>query len=225
VKVHKSTHSISRRPSFFIEPKPMEPMKHQYDFDSATVAGFLQAHGLENDFKLNIEANHATLSGHTFEHDLQVASDHGLLGSIDANRGNAQNGWDTDQFPTDLYDTVGAMLVVLRQGGLVGGLNFDAKPRRESTDMEDLFIAHIGGMDAFARGLEVAHALLNESPWEQWRTARYASFDSGEGKAFANGASWACVDLAATRGPHGEPTQISGKQERYENLLNQYLLR
>ena len=133
--------------NFLIEPKPMEPMKHQYDFDSATVAGFLQQHGLDKDFKLNIEANHATLSGHTFEHDLQVASDHGLLGSIDANRGNAQNGWDTDQFPSDLYDTVGAMLVVLRQGGLEGGLNFDAKVRRESTDPEDLFIAHIGGMD------------------------------------------------------------------------------
>ena len=149
----------------------MEPMKHQYDFDSATVVGFLKEHGLDKDFKLNIEANHATLSGHTFEHDLQVASDHGLLGSIDANRGNAQNGWDTDQFPSDLYDTVGAMLVVLRQGGLEGGLNFDAKVRRESTDLEDLFIAHIGGMDAFARGLEVAHALLTESPWEQWRKA------------------------------------------------------
>lgn len=216
--------SIGFKGSFFIEPKPMEPMKHQYDFDSATVAGFLRAHGLENDFKLNIEANHATLSGHTFEHDLQVASDHGLLGSIDANRGNAQNGWDTDQFPTDLYDTVGAMLVVLRQGGLVGGLNFDAKPRRESTDLEDLFIAHIGGMDAFARGLEVAHALLTESPWEQWRTARYASFDSGEGLAFANGAL-GLADLAAIAARDGEPTQISGKQERYENLLNQYLLR
>lgn len=216
--------SIGFKGSFFIEPKPMEPMKHQYDFDSATVAGFLRAHGLENDFKLNIEANHATLSGHTFEHDLQVASDHGLLGSIDANRGNAQNGWDTDQFPTDLYDTVGAMLVVLRQGGLVGGLNFDAKPRRESTDLEDLFIAHIGGMDAFARGLEVAHALLTESPWEQWRTARYASFDSGEGLAFANGAL-GLVDLAAIAARDGEPVQISGKQERYENLLNQYLLR
>ena len=149
-------------------------MYKRQDFDSATVAGFLQQHGLEKDFKLNIEANHATLSGHTFEHDLQVASDHGLLGSIDANRGNAQNGWDTDQFPSDLYDTVGAMLVVLRQGGLEGGLNFDAKVRRESTDLEDLFIAHIGGMDSFARGLEVAHALLNESPWEQWRTERYA---------------------------------------------------
>ena len=216
--------SIGFTGSFFIEPKPMEPMKHQYDFDSATVAGFLKQHGLENDFKLNIEANHATLSGHTFEHDLQVASDHGLLGSIDANRGNAQNGWDTDQFPTDLYDTVGAMLVVLRQGGLVGGLNFDAKPRRESTDMEDLFIAHVGGMDAFARGLEVAHGLLNDSPWESWRKQRYASFDGGDGKAFADG-HLGLADLTALAAKNGEPQQASGKQERYENLLNQYLLR
>ena len=216
--------SIGFTGSFFIEPNPMEPMKHQYDFDSATVAGFLKQHGLQDDFKLNIEANHATLSGHTFEHDLQVASDHGLLGSIDANRGNAQNGWDTDQFPTDLYDTVGAMLVVLRQGGLVGGLNFDAKPRRESTDMEDLFIAHVGGMDAFARGLEVAHALLNESPWEQWRKDRYASFDGGDGKGFADG-QLGLADLVALAAKHGEPAQTSGKQERYENLLNHYLLR
>ena len=216
--------SIGFQGSFFIEPKPMEPMKHQYDFDSATVAGFLKQHGLENDFKLNIEANHATLSGHTFEHDLQVASDHGLLGSIDANRGNAQNGWDTDQFPTDLYDTVGAMLVVLRQGGLVGGLNFDAKPRRESTDMEDLFIAHVGGMDAFARGLEVAHGLLNDSPWEGWRKQRYASFDGGDGKAFADG-NLGLAELVSLAAKNGEPTQASGKQERYENLLNQYLLR
>jgi xylose isomerase len=216
--------SIGFKGCFFIEPKPMEPMKHQYDFDAATVAGFLQQHGLEKDFKLNIEANHATLSGHTFEHDLQVASDHGLLGSIDANRGNAQNGWDTDQFPTDLYDTVGAMLVVLRQGGLVGGLNFDAKARRESTDMEDLFIAHIGGMDSFARGLEVAHALLTESPWEQWRKQRYASFDSGAGKEFAAG-RLKLPDLVAMAVKQGEPRQISGKQERYENLLNQYLRR
>ncbi|WP_202845655.1 xylose isomerase [Luteimonas saliphila] len=216
--------SIGFQGKFFIEPKPMEPMKHQYDFDSATVAGFLKEHGLDKDFMLNIEANHATLSGHTFEHDLQVAADHGLLGSIDANRGNAQNGWDTDQFPTDLYDTVGAMMVVLRQGGLVGGLNFDAKPRRESTDMEDLFIAHIGGMDAFARGLEVAHALLEDSPWEQWRKQRYASFDAGDGKAFADG-RLGLADLAALAAKAGEPQQISGKQERYENLLNQYLLR
>ena len=216
--------SIGFKGQFFIEPKPMEPMKHQYDFDSATVAGFLKQHGLEKDFSLNIEANHATLSGHTFEHDLQVAADHGLLGSIDANRGNPQNGWDTDQFPTDLYDTVGAMMVVLRQGGLPGGLNFDAKPRRESTDMEDLFLAHIGGMDAFARGLEVAHALLNDSPWEQWRKERYASFDSGPGADFEAG-KLGLADLVALAAKNGEPQQISGKQERYENLLNQYLLR
>ncbi len=216
--------SIGLKGNFLIEPKPMEPMKHQYDFDSATVAGFLKEHGLDKDFKLNIEANHATLSGHTFEHDLQVASDHGLLGSIDANRGNAQNGWDTDQFPTDLYDTVGAMLVVLRQGGLEGGLNFDAKPRRESTDMEDLFIAHIGGMDAFARGLEVAHALLEKSPWEQWRKERYASFDAGDGQAFENG-RLSLADLHGIASKAGEPQQRSGRQEAYENLLNQYLLR
>ena len=201
----------------------MEPMKHQYDFDSATVAGFLRQHGLDKDFKLNIEANHATLSGHTFEHDLQVASDHDLLGSIDANRGNPQNGWDTDQFPIDLYDTVGAMMVVLRQGGLAGGLNFDAKVRRESTDMQDLFIAHIGGMDAFARGLVVAHALLNDSPWERWRAERYASFDSGPGRDFAAG-KLKLADLVAMASANGAPRQISGRQELYENLLNQYLL-
>jgi len=215
--------SIGFKGCFFIEPKPMEPMKHQYDFDSATVAGFLREHGLEHDFKLNIEANHATLSGHTFEHDLQVASDHGLLGSIDANRGNAQNGWDTDQFPVDLYDTIGAMMVVLRQGGLVGGLNFDAKPRRESTDMQDLFIAHIGGMDSFARGLEVAHALLNNSPWEKWRQQRYSSFDGGPGREFAEG-RLKLADLAEHAARSGEPRQTSGRQEQYENLLNQYLL-
>lgn len=217
--------SIGFRGRFLIEPKPMEPMKHQYDFDSATVAGFLQRHGLDQDFKLNIEANHATLAGHTFAHELQVASDHGLLGSIDANRGDAQNGWDTDQFPTDLYDTVGAMLVVLRQGGLApGGLNFDAKVRRESTDAEDLFLAHIGGMDAFARGLEVAHALLTQSPWETWRQQRYASFDAGPGRDFEQGAL-GLADLRAFALRHGEPAGISGKQERYENLLNQYLSR
>ncbi|NZA25107.1 xylose isomerase [Luteimonas sp. SJ-92] len=217
--------SIGFTGNFLIEPKPMEPMKHQYDFDSATVAGFLQRHGLAGDFKLNIEANHATLSGHTFEHDLQVASDHGLLGSIDANRGNPQNGWDTDQFPTDLYDTVGAMLVVLRQGGLApGGLNFDAKVRRESIEAEDLFEAHIGGMDAFARGLEVAHALLADSPLERWRAERYASFDDGPGKAFAEG-GLDLAALAAKSGELGEPQRRSGRQERYENLLNQYLVR
>ena len=217
--------SIGFTGNFLIEPKPMEPMKHQYDFDSATVAGFLKQHGLENDFKLNIEANHATLSGHSFEHDLQVASDAGMLGSVDANRGNPQNGWDTDQFPSDLYDTVGAMLVVLRQGGLApGGLNFDAKVRRESTDAEDLFAAHIGGMDAFARGLEVAHALIEASPLEDWRSARYASFDDGDGQAFANGQR-GLQDLHAIALRSGEPQLRSGRQEIYENLINQYLRR
>ena len=217
--------SIGFKGNFLIEPKPMEPMKHQYDFDASTVAGFLKEHGLERDFKLNIEANHATLAGHSFEHDLQVSADHGLLGSIDANRGNAQNGWDTDQFPSDLYDTVGAMLVVLRQGGLApGGLNFDAKVRRESTDADDLFIAHIGGMDAFARGLEVAHALLTDSPLEQWRAERYSSFDAGDGRAFADG-RLGMEDLRAHAIAHGEPAQRSGKQERYENLINQFLVR
>ncbi|WP_407460966.1 xylose isomerase [Xanthomonas campestris pv. raphani] len=217
--------AIGFKGNFLIEPKPMEPMKHQYDFDSATVIGFLRQHGLDQDFKLNIEANHATLSGHSFEHDLQVASDAGLLGSIDANRGNPQNGWDTDQFPTDLYDTVGAMLVVLRQGGLApGGLNFDAKVRRESSDPQDLFLAHIGGMDAFARGLEVADALLTSSPLETWRAQRYASFDSGAGADFANGTS-TLADLAKYAAGKGEPTQLSGRQEAYENLINQYLTR
>ncbi|WAW91126.1 xylose isomerase [Xanthomonas citri pv. malvacearum] len=216
--------SIGFKGNFLIEPKPMEPMKHQYDFDSATVIGFLRQHGLDQDFKLNIEANHATLSGHSFEHDLQVASDAGLLGSIDANRGNPQNGWDTDQFPTDLYDTVGAMLVVLRQGGLApGGLNFDAKVRRESSDPQDLFLAHIGGMDAFARGLEVANALLTASPLEQWRAERYASFDSGAGADFAAGKT-TLADLAK-HAVGNAPQQISDRQEAYENLINQYLTR
>ncbi|OLK87470.1 xylose isomerase [Xanthomonas oryzae pv. oryzae] len=216
--------SIGFTGNFLIEPKPMEPMKHQYDFDSATVIGFLRQHGLDQDFKLNIEANHATLSGHSFEHDLQVASDAGLLGSIDANRGNPQNGWDTDQFPTDLYDTVGAMLVVLRQGGLApGGLNFDAKVRRESSDPQDLFLAHIGGMDAFARGLEVANALLTSSPLEQWRAERYASFDNGTGADFAAG-KITLADLAAHAAGNA-PKHISGRQEAYENLINQYLTR
>ncbi|MBV6798674.1 xylose isomerase [Xanthomonas euvesicatoria] len=216
--------AIGFKGNFLIEPKPMEPMKHQYDFDSATVIGFLRQHGLDQDFKLNIEANHATLSGHSFEHDLQVASDAGLLGSIDANRGNPQNGWDTDQFPTDLYDTVGAMLVVLRQGGLApGGLNFDAKVRRESSDPQDLFLAHIGGMDAFARGLEVANALLTASPLEQWRAERYASFDSGAGADFAAGKT-TLADLAKHAASNA-PQQLSGRQEAYENLINQYLTR
>ncbi len=210
---------------FLIEPKPMEPMKHQYDFDAASVIGFLRQYGLDADFSLNIEANHATLAGHTFAHELQISANAGLLGSIDANRGDMQNGWDTDQFPVDLYDTTTAMMVVLEEGGLApGGLNFDAKARRESVDMEDLFIGHIGGMDAFARGLEVAHALLTKSRLTADRNQRYESFDAGDGAAFAAGKLGleALRDIAAAS---GEPALTSGKQERYENLLNQYLLK
>jgi xylose isomerase len=215
--------SIGFKGVFLIEPKPMEPMKHQYDRDAKTVIGFLREHGLDKDFKLNIEANHATLAGHSFGHDLQVASDAGLLGSVDANRGNAQNGWDTDQFPVDLYDCVEAMWVVLNQGGLApGGFNFDAKARRESTDLEDLFIAHIGGMDAFARGLLVADKLRQNGTIAKFRAARYASFDSGKGKEFADGKLGlaALRDLAAA---NGEPEQRSGKQEQLENLVNQLI--
>jgi xylose isomerase len=164
---------------FFIEPKPMKPTKHQYDFDAATVVGFLRSFGLDKDFKLNIEVNHATLAGHTFQHDLQVAADAGMLGSIDANRGDEFNGWDTDQFPIDLYELVEAMLVILEAGGYRGGgTNFDAKIRRNSTDQEDLFIAHISAMDAFSRALIIANDILEKSPYLKMRKDRYASFDS-----------------------------------------------
>jgi xylose isomerase len=217
--------SIGFEGTFLIEPKPMEPMKHQYDFDAQTVIGFLRHHGLAGDFKLNIEANHATLAGHTFAHDLRMSADAGLLGSIDANRGDPQNGWDTDQFPTDLYDTVHAMMVVLEAGGLGdGGLNFDAKIRRESTDIEDMFIAHIGGMDSFARGLIIADRILEDPRTAELRFGRYTSFDSGDGKRFENGE----LDLAALRDlaeANGEPAQRSGRQELMENLVNDYIVR
>lgn len=209
--------------NFFIEPKPMEPTKHQYDYDCATVIGFLKEHGLDQDFKINVEVNHATLSGHTFDHELQVAADAGLLGSIDANRGDNQNGWDTDQFTVNLYETVEAMLVILRAGGLKGGgVNFDAKVRRNSTDLEDLFIAHIHGMDIFARALIAADQLLTDSPLTHWRTTRYASFDSGQGKAFEQG-SLSLQQLSALAHEYGEPRMISGKQEQYEQLINLYI--
>ena len=215
--------SIGFKGNFLIEPKPMEPMKHQYDFDAATVIGFLRQYGLDEDFKLNIEANHATLAGHSFAHDLQVSANVGMLGSIDANRGDPQNGWDTDQFAVDLYDTVTAMLVVLQNGGLgSGGLNFDAKVRRESVDMEDIFIGHIGGIDAFAKGLEVAYDLIENSPMIADKKNRYRNFNEGPGADFENGR----LDLSALRNiaaEHGEPAIESGKQERYENLLNQYM--
>jgi len=215
--------SIGFKGPFLIEPKPMEPMKHQYDQDAQTVIGFLRHHGLDGDFMLNVEANHATLAGHSFHHDLQMASDAGLLGSIDANRGDPQNGWDTDQFPMDIYDCIHAMMVVLGQGGLgSGGLNFDAKIRRESTDLEDLFLAHIGGMDSFARGLIVADRIHKDPRFEQLRDGRYASFNSGMGQKFENG-ELSLQDLRDHAAAIGEPALQSGKQELLENLLNDHL--
>jgi len=209
--------------TFFIEPKPCEPSKHQYDYDSETVIGFLRQHDLLNDFKLNIEVNHATLAGHTFQHELQVASDAGLLGSIDANRGDYQNGWDTDQFPIDLYELTESMLVILQSGGFTdGGINFDAKTRRNSTDLDDIFIAHISGMDAFARALLIANDILEKSDFKKMRTQRYASFDTGKGKEFEDG-KLSLEDLRAYAIATGEPKQISGKQELYEQLINMYI--
>lgn len=211
------------RGTFLIEPKPMEPTKHQYDFDSETVIGFLRANGLEKDFKLNIEVNHATLAGHTFQHELQVAADAGLLGSIDANRGDYQNGWDTDQFPTNLGELAETMLVILEAGGFTtGGVNFDAKTRRNSTDLEDIFLAHIGGMDAFARGLIIAEAVLEKSDYKKLRKERYASYDSGKGADFEAG-KMKLEDLRSYALEAGEPKQTSGKQEMFENIINQYI--
>ena len=208
---------------FLIEPKPMEPMKHQYDVDTETVIGFLKEFGLENDFKINIEVNHATLAGHTFEHELQCAVDAGMLGAIDANRGDVQNGWDTDQFPVDLFDLTQAMMVVLQGGGMQGGgTNFDAKIRRNSTDNEDLFIAHIGAMDVMARALETAAAILEESPYKKMVADRYASYDAGIGKEFEEG-KLTFEDVYAYAKANGEPKQISGKQELYEAIVNMYI--
>ncbi len=209
--------------TFLIEPKPMEPMKHQYDFDAATVVGFLKTNGLDQDFKLNVEVNHATLANHTFQHELQVAADADMLGSIDANRGDYQNGWDTDQFPVNLYELAQSMLVILEAGGLgMGGVNFDAKLRRNSSDNEDLFLAHIGGMDVFARALLVADRILQKSPYTSLRKERYHSFDGGAGQQFENG-ELTLEDLRNLALQGGEPDMKSGKQELMENLINQYL--
>lgn len=209
--------------TFLIEPKPMEPTKHQYDVDAETVIGFLRAHGLDKDFKLNVEVNHATLAGHTFEHELQCAADANMLGSIDANRGDYQNGWDTDQFPIDVYELTQAMLVILKSGGLQGGgTNFDAKVRRNSTDMEDIFIAHIAGMDTFARALEAAAGILEDSPYKKMLNERYSSFDSGIGNEFENG-KLKMEDLVSYAKSKGEPAQISAKQELYEAIVNMYI--
>jgi len=209
--------------TFLIEPKPMEPTKHQYDFDAATVIGFLKANGLAGDFKLNIEVNHATLAGHSFQHDLQVSADAGLLGSIDANRGDYQNGWDTDQFPINIYELVEAMLIIQEAGGFkTGGVNFDAKTRRNSTDLEDIFIAHISAMDVFARALLVADNILNHSDYRKMRKERYASFNSGNGAKFEKG-ELTLEDLRDLALKLGEPKQISGKQELYEAIINHYI--
>ena len=209
--------------TFFIEPKPCEPSKHQYDYDSETVIGFLRQFDLLNDFKLNIEVNHATLAGHTFQHELQVAADTNTLGSIDANRGDYQNGWDTDQFPNSVNELAEAMLVILEAGGFGGGgINFDAKIRRNSTDPADLFYAHIGGMDTFARALIVADNILNKSDYKKIRSNRYASFDSGKGAEYEAG-KLTLEDLRAYAVENGEPTTISGQQEYLENIINRFI--
>jgi xylose isomerase len=209
--------------TFLIEPKPMEPTKHQYDYDAQTVIGFLRQHGLDKDFKLNVEVNHATLAGHTFAHDLRMAADAGLLGSIDANKGDYQNGWDTDEFPTNIYEVTEAMLEILQAGGFsTGGINFDAKTRRNSTDLEDIFIAHVSGMDAFARALIIADKVLNDSEYLSMRKKRYASFDSGKGAEFESG-KLTLEDLYGLAQNSGEPKQISGKQELLEQLINWYI--
>jgi xylose isomerase len=209
--------------TFLIEPKPMEPSKHQYDFDVATIIGFLRQHNLDKDFKLNIEVNHATLAGHTFAHELQVAADAKLLGSIDANKGDYQNGWDTDEFPTNVYEITEAMMVILQAGGFKsGGINFDAKIRRNSTDVEDIFIAHVSGMDTFARSLLIADKVLKDSDYLKMRKKRYASFDKGPGKDFENG-KLTLENLRDIAIKTGEPEVISGKQELFEQLINMYL--
>jgi xylose isomerase len=209
--------------TFLVEPKPMEPMKHQYDFDTQTVVGFLRAHGLDKDFKMNIEVNHATLAGHTFAHELRMARDMGMFGSIDANKGDYQNGWDTDEFPTNIYEVTEAMLEIIQAGGFTtGGVNFDAKTRRNSTDLDDIFIAHVSGMDTFARALVIADKILKDSDYVALKDNRYASFDSGKGAEFEQG-KLGLADLYAYAKQAGEPKQISGKQEKLEQLINCYI--
>jgi len=209
--------------TFLIEPKPMEPSKHQYDFDAATVIGFLREYGLDKDFKLNIEVNHATLAGHTFQHELQVAAHAQMLGSIDANRGDYQNGWDTDQFPINLFELVETMLVIIQSGGITtGGINFDAKVRRNSTDPGDLIVAHIAGMDIFARALLVADKILSDSDYLKMRAERYSSFNSEMGLAFTQGKA-GLEDLRNYALDNGEPSSISGRQELFEAIINLYI--
>jgi xylose isomerase len=212
--------------TFYIEPKPMEPSKHQYDFDTETVIGFLRHYGLDKDFRLNIEANHAELAGHDFVHELETAAAAGLFGSVDANRGDSRNGWDTDQFPIDYNETARAMFTILKAGGFTtGGLNFDAKIRRNSVDSEDLFIAHIGGMDAFAVGLIVAQKIIDSGIIPAFVKKRYASFNTGDGAKFDKGQMTLeqLASIGASAG-YGKSGITSGKQEYLESVLNQYLL-
>lgn len=209
--------------TFLIEPKPMEPTKHQYDFDTQTVIGFLRQYGLEKDFRMNIEVNHATLAGHTFTHELRMASDAGMFGSIDANKGDYQNGWDTDEFPSNIYEVTEAMIEIIQTGGFTnGGINFDAKTRRNSTDLEDIFIAHVSGMDVFARALIIADKLLKESDYLKLRKNRYSSYDSGKGADF-EASKLIFEDLRQIAKEVGEPKQISGKQEAFEQMINFYI--
>ena len=207
--------------TFFIEPKPMEPSKHQYDFDAATSIGFIQKYGLQDDFKLNIEVNHATLAQHTFEHELAVAANENMLGSIDANRGDYQNGWDTDQFPNSIEEAARAMIVFLKAGGLKGGgVNFDAKIRRNSTDLEDLFFAHIGGADTFARGLIAADKIINDPSFSKIVDHRYDSFNQSKGSDFEEG-KLQLTDLYKLALNRDSIPATSGKQELLENIINQ----
>lgn len=215
--------SIGFTGKFFIEPKPKEPSTHQYDFDAATALGYLREFGLDPYFQLNIEANHATLATHSFEHELRVASDAGMLGSLDINRGDQTVGWDTDQFPTNLYDAVSTLCILLKQKGLkYGGLNFDAKVRRGSFDTLDLFHAHIGGMDTFAHALVIAHRILKDGVFEQFMAERYAGYRRGMGAKIMAGKT-SLPELERWAAAQGEPPRISGRQEMLENILNQYI--
>lgn len=215
---------IKFKGQFYIEPKPHEPTKHQYDFDAAACYAFLQHYDLVNDFKLNIEANHATLARHTLQHELEFAAAHGILGSVDANRGDELLGWDTDQFPTNIYETTMAMYIITKAGGFkTGGLNFDAKIRRMSIDPEDLFHAHIGAMDAFARGLKAAAKMLKDKKLEKHVQKRYAGWDKGLGQQIEQG-KVGFEELDAYTREHGEPQPVSGQQEYLENLLNEYIV-
>ena len=208
---------------FFIEPKPMEPSKHQYDYDAATVIGFLKEYNLDKDFKLNIEVNHATLANHTFDHELQTAANSNMLGSIDANRGDYQNGWDTDQFPNNIYEIVEALLVIIRSGGLEGGgINFDAKTRRNSTDLEDLFHSHIGGIDLFAKSLLITQKIIEDSDYTSMLKNRYSSFESDLGKKFTN-RELTLKQMNSYAKKIDEPNLKSGRQEFFENLINRYI--